>query len=496
MRGSNKLVWLLVSLGLLLAPQALAENQRWAGGFGRFDGPRPVWHPATIDLEVRAEVLEAEVRTTTVGQGRLRGRRDGAVWSLSGKLGRLRLDCIGEIQGRRWRGRCGDGPEGMVLELIREPRLEREQLKRMSGLFRLGPDHAIGVAQPFTRLYWVDLRDGWRGVLYAMSERELIAGEFAAAPFPQARRITFVGDDFNRIEVTDPSGATVQATRVPIRSESVEFQSDSATLRGDLWLPPGPGPHPAAVWVHGSGAVPRGYVGTWHYSMLERGVAVLAYDKRGVGASEGKYRGDSAAKIVRRADDVAAALRAAKRHPSIDPERVGLFGVSQAGWVIPVAARREPIAFAVTLSGGAMPVSVEGRFSDLATETESFAGQRSVESIVESLRSYRAKGRDFAEDFAALDVPALWLYGDLDRSNPTQLSVELLEGIQREHDRDFTIVRFPKGNHSLDQARLGGGAEDYLLGRAVPGLYRTLGEWLERHVIEPAAARSGPSDSR
>ena len=65
------------------------------------------------------------------------------------------------------------------------------------------------------------------------------------------------------------------------------------TLAGTIAVPPGPGPHPAAVLVGGFGpneprrrasatAATGAYRG-WARELAERGLAVLRYDKRGTG---------------------------------------------------------------------------------------------------------------------------------------------------------------------------------------------------------------------
>src|SRR5690606_9002218 len=74
----------------------------------------------------------------------------------------------------------------------------------------------------------------------------------------------------------------VRGVRVfPHDSRPVRFHSrDGTELRGRLLTPRCPGPHPTVVVVHGSGPVAR-YGGPYQTFFLMRGVAVLAYDKRG-----------------------------------------------------------------------------------------------------------------------------------------------------------------------------------------------------------------------
>lgn len=67
---------------------------------------------------------------------------------------------------------------------------------------------------------------------------------------------------------------------------NLAFESAGTTLAGTLYLPAGPGPHPALVTHFGSDRWTRAS-SAWARPWLERGVAVLSYDKRGVGRSGG-----------------------------------------------------------------------------------------------------------------------------------------------------------------------------------------------------------------
>ena len=63
------------------------------------------------------------------------------------------------------------------------------------------------------------------------------------------------------------------------------------------------------------------------------------------------------------AADALACLRALRGHPTVDPSRVGFLGVSQAGWLIPVAlsqASAGEVAFTVIRSGPATSVGLDG----------------------------------------------------------------------------------------------------------------------------------------
>lgn len=151
--------------------------------------------------------------------------------------------------------------------------------------------------------------------------------------------------------------AAVPATRVyPHRSEPVSFRSaDGTRLEGRLLVPDCPGPHPAVVAVHGSGPVNR-FGGPYHTFFLTRGMAVLAYDKRGYSADVGSWREPDLAAL---AADAAAALKLAAELPGIDRDRLGLFGSSQAGWVAPRAAVEFGRAAFLVLRAGAAVSQLE-----------------------------------------------------------------------------------------------------------------------------------------
>jgi hypothetical protein len=161
-------------------------------------------------------------------------------------------------------------------------------------------------------------------------------------------------------------------------ARAVEFEvripAGDVTLAGTLHLPDGAaGPVPGTVIVHGSGKATREQNRVLVDRVRGSGLAVLSYDKRGVGASTGRYRDvnarSSLAAIPELADDAAAALRWLRARAEVDSTRTGFVGASQAGWIIPLAAVREASArFGVIFSGPAVSVGREIAYSALAGE--------------------------------------------------------------------------------------------------------------------------------
>jgi dienelactone hydrolase len=97
---------------------------------------------------------------------------------------------------------------------------------------------------------------------------------------------------------------------------------------------------------------------------------VLRYDKRGaaIGESTGKYlsvgTNDNNLEIL--ADDVVAGVEYVKSLDLIDSDRIGVMGLSQAGWIVPLAASKsDDIAFFEAFSGHVMSVGQEFYYSEL-----------------------------------------------------------------------------------------------------------------------------------
>ena len=138
------------------------------------------------------------------------------------------------------------------------------------------------------------------------------------------------------------------------QSSTVEivFRSGSFEIVGDLILPEGRGPHPVILFVHGDGPNNR-TSGVTYPPIMERmhraGYATFAWDKPGTGESTGRI--DRRRLQEQRTQIVLDAIAAIKQRPEIDVARIGLWGISQAGYVMPrVLDRSADIAFMIAVS--------------------------------------------------------------------------------------------------------------------------------------------------
>ena len=136
------------------------------------------------------------------------------------------------------------------------------------------------------------------------------------------------------------------------RDEEIVFYSGAFKIVGDLKLPEGESPHPVVIFVHGDGPNNRTAGGTYLPIMerMERaGYATFAWDKPGTGESTGQI--DRSLLGEQRAQIVVDAVDILKAHSNIDSEKIGLWGISQAGYVMPrVLTMNKDIAFMIAVS--------------------------------------------------------------------------------------------------------------------------------------------------
>jgi len=371
--------------------------------------------------------------------------------------------------------------------------------------------------------------DGLVRVLYPTAGDEFFAGPGAAVPTSVEARISFQRDNGDKVTALEwqRQGEAPRAARraASEQHEDVRFANGDVRLAGTLISPPTAGRHPAVILVHGSGAENREYILPFARFLVRRGVAVLGYDKRGAGESTGDWKTASFDVL---AGDVSAAFEYLKTRRDIDPAQIGLLGVSQAGWVMPLAAvRAKDMAFLISISGAAIPAAETT--IDQARNEMTAAGMKpetvaEIVAVIKLQYEFARTGQGW-DDYAAarsrlaskigrppdtipgtpdhpfwrsiqqwyfydpgptlrqLRVPVLAIFGELDNNIVAAKNLPAWESALKAGGHpDYTLRILPKANHYQWEAKTGSNAEMASLQRFVPEYFKTIDDWLAKRV--------------
>lgn len=142
----------------------------------------------------------------------------------------------------------------------------------------------------------------------------------------------------------------------PYKVEQVTFQNKEAgiNLSGTLTLPNKKGSYPAVILISGSGPQDRNSYIMGHkpflllaHELTQNGIAVLRFDERGVGRSDGDFQKATLEDFVQ---DTRSGLQYLQSREEINPKNIGLLGHSLGGIIAPRLATTEDIAFLVLLA--------------------------------------------------------------------------------------------------------------------------------------------------
>ncbi|WP_434030715.1 alpha/beta hydrolase family protein [[Pseudomonas] boreopolis] len=331
--------------------------------------------------------------------------------------------------------------------------------------------------------------------------------------------------------------------RIPLVEIETRFAGSGVTLAGRLTLPPGDGPVPLVVLVHGAERDPA----LQHYSLQREfasaGIGVFAYDKRGTGASGGRYTQD----YLTLAIDAIHAMREARRLAGDRAGRIGYQGGSQGGWVAPLAARiapvdfvvvsfglavspldedREAIAFDMARAGfgedamaGAMEIAdatarlLESDFTDgyeplaavkakygkapwypfvrgnftwylLATDPDTI--RRDAPQLVHGVPVHY----DPMPVLETLDTPQLWVLGGQDRDAPPHETLRRLAALQRA-GRPITSAVFPGADHGMYDFETQADGERVST-RQPDGYFRLMADFIRGTGLQPRYGEAVP----
>lgn len=148
------------------------------------------------------------------------------------------------------------------------------------------------------------------------------------------------------------------ADRQPPDEMPIAFTSQGATLRGYLLTPAGAGPRlPAVIMSHGTSATIQMVAIEYARVFASSGLAVLIYDHRNFGSSDGEPRQEINPWIQCRGYLDALTFAAARLE--VDPDRIALWGDSYSGGQVVVASacdsRAKVVVAQVPVFGQAPP---------------------------------------------------------------------------------------------------------------------------------------------
>ena len=378
--------------------------------------------------------------------------------------------------------------------------IDTSTLTKYEGLYRFDSGRALSiiVSPQYTSgglkffsdtLMLTDFESGALRALYPIDDSTFLIGALRVVGAPFGGKIQFITDAAGNVIGLNwwdaiNAQSSERAVRVEYQQEDITFTcADGTKLAGRFSIRATGTVVPAFMMMHGSERGTKDDFGDKvmaHY-MISQGFAILNYDKRGVGDSEGVYQERATtSNLQKHAEDAIAGVEYLASQSGIDKNRIGLIGFSQAGWVIPLAASQsEAITHFVIISGPVESVAQEDRFSNYTNDGDSSTTYDDAK-ITQQLRDMQPGGFDPLPIIADLNQPGLWLWGGMDKSVPVTFSAENLQAIINSGKSNFSYQIFPSGDHNLNASPRGLFAEIPYS----PGVlfYSELAKWLAANM--------------
>lgn len=301
-------------------------------------------------------------------------------------------------------------------------------------------------------------------------------------------------------------------------TEKITIKDGDTILSGILVLPEADvtKPYPAILLVHGSGpALGAQFMGLMRY-FASQGFAALIWDKPGCGKSTGDWGEQN---FNARANEVLAAINDLKKVNFIDPKRIGLWGISQGGWILPLAASMSTdVAFLIPISGPGITPKEQGQYANEHFFKASGLSEKDVERAKDFMATFDKLAQedaptqkvfeliekfkndawfrviapavgDFSKAFAfsknlarenydpvaileKVRCPVLAIWGEEDMLVPAQKSKEIFEqALKKADNKDVTLKIFLGADH---------GIIDKTTGKVADGFLQTMGNWLKK----------------
>jgi uncharacterized protein len=237
--------------------------------------------------------------------------------------------------------------------------------------------------------------------------------------------------------------------------KEINFVSEGVSLAATIFTPNNI--QAAVVIVHGSGQEKR--MIDFATILANNGIAVLTYDKRGVGESAGLYAGPEVgtnnvdfANLNLLSLDASAAVNTLSASLSNDQIPIGLIGGSQAGWIIPLTAQKnKKVKFMTIFSGALITVKEQLRFQFYTNGDKNFWDTHTDEDarkhIFNDPDRYEFVDTNPNDILAQLSIPGIWIFGGKDIQVPVKLSMENLD-ILKSKGKHYEYKLFPDLGHN------------------------------------------------
>ncbi|WP_433513301.1 alpha/beta hydrolase family protein [Nonomuraea sp. CA-143628] len=281
------------------------------------------------------------------------------------------------------------------------------------------------------------------------------------------------------VAVAEPSPLAVppdlSATEVGFRG------GGGLALHGTVLTPAGAkADRPGIVLVHGAGTgTPRKQLLGEAVEFARRGLSVLIYDKRSVGYSL------FTRSYSQLADDALGAVAALRTQPGVDPAKVGLWGLSEGGWVVPIAASRsKEVAFIVLVGANGLAPLRQQTWAVAAGLRKAGVSGSLVERAEPKLYTAIADGGMFPEPYydpaptiAKVRQPVLGIWGTNDLLTPPKETPPVFaRALEAGGNRHYTFQFFPDADHAAHQTPDGGVTR---LKELAPGYADLVGSWVK-----------------
>ena len=250
---------------------------------------------------------------------------------------------------------------------------------------------------------------------------------------------------------------TSYASSIPANftTKEIKFVSEGDSLAGTIFTPNNI--KAAVVIVHGSGQEIR--MINFAAFLANNGIAVLTYDKRGIGESAGLYAGPEVgtnnvdfSNLNLLSLDASAAVNTLSKTLSNDQIPIGLIGASQAGWIIPLTAEKnKKVKFMTIFSGALITAKEQLRFQFYTNGDQNFWDTHSEKDARKHVSNdpdrYEFIDTNPNNILSKLSIPGLWIFGSKDIQIPVNLSIEYLE-ILKSKGKHYEYKLFPNLGHN------------------------------------------------